>query len=57
MQRFQSPEQAPRFLESFSAICNRFHPRRHCLSAGRYRQIMRGAIPIVADAVRLAPAV
>jgi putative transposase len=40
MQRFKSPEQAQRFLETFSAVCNHFRPRRHRHSAGRYRQIM-----------------
>jgi putative transposase len=40
MQRFKSPEQAQRFLETFSAVCNHFRPRRHRLSAERYRQIM-----------------
>src|SRR5712691_8266471 len=39
MQRFKSPEQAQRFLETFSAVCNHFRPRRHRLSAGCYRQI------------------
>jgi putative transposase len=34
MQRFKSPEQAQRFLETFSAVCNHFRPRRHRLSAG-----------------------
>ena len=41
MQRFKSPEQAQRFLETFSAVCNHFRPRRHRLSAERYRHIMR----------------
>jgi putative transposase len=40
MQRFKSPEQAQRFLETFSAVCNHFRPRGHRLSAGDYRQIM-----------------
>ena len=40
MQRFKSPEQAQRFLETFSAVCNHFRPRRHRLSAERYRQTM-----------------
>jgi len=40
MQRFKSPEQAQRFLETVSAVCNHFRPRRHRLSAGCYRQIM-----------------
>ena len=41
MQRFKSPEQAQRFLETFSAVCNHFRPRRHGLSAGCYRRTMR----------------
>jgi putative transposase len=41
MQRFKSPEQAQRFLETFSAVCNHLRPRRHRLLAGCYRQIMR----------------
>jgi len=41
MQRFKSAEQAQRFLETFSAVCNHFRPRRHRLTATRYRQIMR----------------
>jgi hypothetical protein len=32
MQRFKSPEQAQRFLETFSTVCNHFRPRRHRLS-------------------------
>jgi putative transposase len=38
LQRFTSPEHAQRFLEPFSAVGNHFHPRRHLLSAGQYRQ-------------------
>jgi putative transposase len=41
MQRFKSPEQAQRFLETFSAPCNHFRPRRLRLSAANHRQIMR----------------
>ena len=41
MQRFKSPEQAQRFLETFGPVCNHFRPRRHRLSAWCYRQIMR----------------
>jgi putative transposase len=41
MQRFTSPEQAQRFLVTFSAICNHVRPRRHRLSAGHYRDITR----------------
>ena len=41
MQQFKSAEQAQRFLETFSAVCNHTRPRRHRLSAERYRQTMR----------------
>jgi len=41
IQRFKSPEQARRFLETFSPICNHFRPR-HSLSAQRYPEIMHG---------------
>jgi putative transposase len=40
MQRFKSPEQAQRFLEPFSTVCNHFRPRRHRLTASAYRQRM-----------------
>jgi putative transposase len=33
MQRFKSSEQAQRFLEPFSTVCNHFRPRRHRLTA------------------------
>jgi putative transposase len=41
MQRFKSPEQAQRFLQTISPLCNHYRARRHRLSAGCYRQIMR----------------
>jgi putative transposase len=41
MQRFKSPEQAQRFLETFSAVCNHFRPRPHRLTAISFRHIMR----------------
>jgi len=40
MQRFKSPEQAQRFLEPFSSVCNHFRPRRHRLTATAYRRLM-----------------
>jgi len=43
MQRFKSPEQAQRFLETFSAICNHFRPLRHRLAASQYREVMHDA--------------
>jgi len=56
MQRFKSPEQAQRFLETFSAVCNQFRPRRHRLSAERYRQTMRRRFQQWREIARLAPA-
>jgi putative transposase len=41
MQRFESPEHAQRFRETFSRVCNHFRPRRHRLPARHSRQIMR----------------
>ena len=55
MQRFKSPEQAQRFLETFSAVCNHFRPRRHRLSAKRYRQIMSERFQEWREIARLAP--
>ena len=56
MQRFKSPEQAQPFLETFSAACNHFRPRRHRLSAGRYRQIMSERFQQWREVVQLTPA-
>lgn len=39
-QRFKSPDHAQRFLETFSAMCNHFRPRRHRHSAGHDRDLM-----------------
>jgi putative transposase len=55
MQRVKSPEQAQRFLETFSAGCIHFRPRRHHLSAERYRQIMRERLQQWRETARLAP--
>ena len=41
LQRFKSAEHAQTFLEPFSAVCKQFRPRRHRLSADRYREVMR----------------
>ena len=57
MQRFKSPEQAQGFLETFSAICNHFRPRRHRLPAGCYRQIMRERFQQWREIAYLAPTV
>jgi putative transposase len=43
MKRFQSPEQAQRFLSVFESINAPFRLRRHLLSVARYRQLLRGA--------------
>ena len=40
MQCFKSSEQAQRFLEPFSTVCNHFRLRRHRLAATAYRQLM-----------------
>jgi putative transposase len=55
MQRFKSPQQAQRFLETFSAICNHFRPWRHRLSAERYRQTMRERFQQWRETIYLAP--
>ena len=57
MQRFKSPEQAQGFLETFSAICNHFRPRRHRFPAGFYRQIMRERFQQWREIAYLAPTV
>jgi putative transposase len=38
MQRFKSPGQAQRFLTAHAIIYSHFRPRRHLMSAGRYRR-------------------
>ena len=40
MQRFKSPEHAQRFLDAFEPIRGQFCPRRHLLSAARYRAVL-----------------
>ncbi|MBL6082543.1 IS6 family transposase [Belnapia sp. T18] len=37
MQRFKSPRQAQRFLSAHSVIYGHFRPRRHLMTAARYR--------------------
>jgi putative transposase len=56
MQRFKSPEQAQCFLETFSAVCNHFRPRRHRLSAERYREVMSQRFHKWREIARLSPA-
>jgi putative transposase len=38
MQRFKSPPQAQRLLSSHGMIYGHFRPRRHLMTAGRYRR-------------------
>ncbi len=38
MQRFKSPDQAQRFLSSHAMIHGHFRPRRHLMTAARYRR-------------------
>ena len=38
MQRFKSPEQAQRFLSSHAMVYGHFRPRRHLMTAARYRR-------------------
>ena len=39
MRRFKSPEQAQRFLSIYSTVSSHFRPRRHRLTARRYRAV------------------
>jgi putative transposase len=55
MQRFKSPGQAQRFLETFSVACNPSRPRRHRLSVERYHQILRERFHQWREIARLAP--
>ena len=42
MQRFKSPEQAPRFLSAHAMIYGHFRPRRHLMTADQYLQARQG---------------
>ena len=46
MQRFKSPEQAQRFLSAHAMIYGHFRPRRHLMSAARYRRARTKAFRI-----------
>ena len=46
MQRFKSPRQAQRFLWVHAMIYGHFRPRRHLMTAARYRQVRAGAFRI-----------
>ena len=44
MRRFKSAGQAQRFLSAFGIISSHFRPRRHLLTAKRYREEMRSRL-------------
>ena len=43
MRRFKSPDQAQRFLDSYSAVFNLFNLQRHCIRAKHYRSLRTSA--------------
>ncbi len=47
--------QAQALLETFSALCNHFRPRRHHFSDGRYGQMTRERFPQWQEIVQLTP--
>ncbi len=53
MRGFKSPSQAQRFLSAFSPISSHFRPRRHLLSAQRYREEMRQRFTVWAEVAGL----
>ena len=46
MQRFKSPEQAQRFLSAHAMIHGHFRPRRHLMTAARYRRARADAFRV-----------
>ena len=46
---FKSAGHAQRFLSAFSVICSHFRPRRHLLTAGRYREEMQSRFAMWAE--------
>ena len=46
MQRFKSPDQAQRFLSAHAMIYGHFRPRRHLMTAARYRRARAEAFRI-----------
>ncbi|NPD70012.1 IS6 family transposase (plasmid) [Lichenicola cladoniae] len=46
MQRFKSMRQAQRFLSAHAFISGHFRPRRHLMTAGRYRAVRAKAFEI-----------
>ncbi len=53
MRGFKSAGQAQRFLAAFSPISSHFRPRRHLLSAQRYREEMRQRFAVWAEVAGL----
>ena len=49
MRAFKSAGHAQRFLSAFSVICSHFRPRRHLLTAGRYREEMQSRFAMWAE--------
>ena len=54
MKRFQSPQQAQRFLSVFESINALFRMRRHLLSATRYRLLLKQAFHLWNKTARFA---
>ncbi len=46
MRRFKSAASAQRFMDAFTRVGTLFRPRRHLLTAGRYRATMRERVAI-----------
>ena len=53
MQRFKSPEQAQRFLSSHAMIYGHFRPRRHLMTAARYRRARDKAFRVWREETRV----
>ena len=56
MRRFRSAASAQRFVEAFSRVGNLFRPRRHLLTAARYRATMRERVATGRQATGVAAA-
>jgi putative transposase len=56
MGRFRSSPSAQRFLETLTRVGNPFRPRRHLLSAGAYRAVVRERVATWRTATGLHPA-
>ena len=53
MRRFKSPDSAQRFLDAFTPVGNLLRPRRHRLTAAKYRSTMRERIATWCEVVGL----